>query len=231
MISFPQDDSAYFAHPAMSNSRMTEFKRQLEGNFRLPPITDRASDLGHLFHARLFEPHRYAEVLAECKGIISQKDEWLVQRMAEKGKTHLTYQYMMGNAFTVFEKAVLFTHHSIPFKIKPDARLFGLILDGKSTQTGSYDDFVATFEKYGYWRQAYNYMSGAGADNFIFLGVSKQKTHHVFSVDCHDYQTEIRLAKEEMEWLCAEYLKAEEKARKDEEMRLKLIAILLDVKE
>lgn len=225
----------YFDRPEMSNSRLTAWKWELERGRRneVSHFSDKSKDIGHLFHAALFEPHLYDQILQECKSEISQKELKTLRDMQKSAMKFQTLNAFLTDTCTEFEQEFYGELCGIAFKTKVDAinKNFQAIGDAKSTSTRTLKDFLETFEKYGYWRQAYIYMMITGMPSFYFWGVSKIKPHNVFFVDVSQYPIQMANAAIEVTWLCEQYLLAEEKARKNDELQKLLIELIKGVKD
>lgn len=225
----------YFDRPEMSNSKLTAFKWELERGRRggISRFSDKAKDIGHLFHASLFEPHRYDEVLQECKSDIEPKEFKKLRDMQKSAMSFRTLNAFLTDTNTEFEQEFFGPLCGLDFKVKVDAinTVFEAIGDAKSTVATNLIQFLESCEKYGYWRQAYIYMMVTGIPRFFFWGVSKMKPYNVFFVDVSCYPAQMANAAAEVTWLCEQYLLAEEKARKNDELQKLLIELVNGVKD
>ncbi|MGV3556930.1 PD-(D/E)XK nuclease-like domain-containing protein [Larkinella arboricola] len=67
-------------------------------------------------------------------------------------------------------------------KGKADCDYFDSLIDLKTTSCRKYDSFVASFDKYNYWRQAAYYIHLTGRSQFIFIGIGKTSPYPIFEV-------------------------------------------------
>jgi hypothetical protein len=226
----------YFERPGMSNSKLTAFKWELERGHRGSEGTnfsDKAKDIGHLFHAYLFEPHLYDQILAECVSEIDMKDMKMLAGMKTVSGQFKTLQFFLTHPATKFEEEHYGQLCGLDFKGKMDAinHEMRAIGDGKSTSARTLEQFLESCTKYGYWRQAYIYMMLSGYNTFFFWGISKFKPHNTFFVNVADYPMEMANAAIEVTWLCGEYIKMQEQKVKDAEFRVRVLEILKAVKD
>ncbi|WP_460667149.1 PD-(D/E)XK nuclease-like domain-containing protein, partial [Larkinella knui] len=64
-------------------------------------------------------------------------------------------------------------------KGKVDCLTDEAVVDIKTTSCMKSESFYATFEKYGYWRQAAFYLHLTNLERFMFLGIGKKQPHPV----------------------------------------------------
>lgn len=225
----------YFDRKEMSNSKLTAWKYELERGARegVSFFSDRAKDLGHLFHANLFEPHLYQQVLLECKSEITKKDLKLLRDMRTAALNFRSLRVFLEDLRTLFEQEYFGQLCGLDFKMKADAinEHMQAIGDAKSTAATTLQKFLESCDNYGYWRQAYIYMMLTGMTNFYFWGVSKVKPHNVFFVDVSQYPMEMANAAAEVTWLCEEYIKAQEEKVKNAAFRERVFQILESIKD
>jgi hypothetical protein len=193
----------YHDDPRLSNSKLTAFLRELNGE---PSFfaKEETLEFGRLFHTALYEGAKFQEKdLLTLPANLRPK----FQRMLIAALSSATVRMFVNHPDAVFEKAVFFDLYGVPFKIRPDviipSRKAGH--DAKTTVCSSLDDFVDTFDKYGYWRQAECYKTGAGLTKFFFTGVSKSGNHNTFTVDVSKHADKMRKAKKEVRELIQLY--------------------------
>lgn len=190
----PTED--YFAIDRLSNSALTAFWRELNN---LPSFFAKESTLefGRQLHAAIYEPKVFTlDAIKEWPGA----DRAKFARMLISARNSHVLNFFVNHPSAVFEQATLFDLYGVPFKMKADVtippRKSGH--DAKSTSCPDLDSFVATFDDYGYWRQAEIYRLGAGLTKFFFTGISKVGQHNTFTVDVSKHADKMRAAKKEV---------------------------------
>lgn len=73
--------------------------------------------------------------------------------------------------------------------------------DLKTTACKTYQDFLDSAIKYGYFRQGKTYKLGARLSHFYFIGVSKLPPHPVFILYVNDHPEEEAYAEQELKFL------------------------------
>jgi hypothetical protein len=205
----------YFEIDRLSNSGLTKFWREVQG---LPAFFAKESTLefGQLFHSLLYEPQ--VNVMERVLKL-SPSDAGRMARMLASATQSPIVRHFIMHPEAVFEKVVLFDLYGVPFKMRADVmippRKSGH--DAKTTACSSLDAFLATFDDYGYWRQAEIYKQGAGLKNFFFTGISKGGQHQTFTVDVSKHADKMRNAKKEVRDLVHLY----KTHKKDEILRRK----------
>lgn len=215
----------YYARPELSNSKLSEFKRQLDGS-KKPPITQKSADLGHLFHTGLFEPHLYQETIDRVRERVTDKEIRLIEAMQAAAKKNHSLLFFLNHPKATFETEYYGDLHGIPFKMKADAVIPNAFGDGKSTAAKTLDQFLKSCDDYGYWRQAVIYKYLGKRDKMVFWGVSKAYPHNTFYVDVAQYPEQMAAAELEVENLCKAWVTEREKALVDEKYAQELLTIL-----
>ncbi len=165
--------------PRIANSDLTELKNQLFGkpDFQNSP----AQEFGTRFHDLLLLK---TDVVPTGKGATAQK------RMLDVMRANSLFCRLLRAAQV--ETAQLWEDKStgLPCKARIDMRVPDewLIVDVKTTSARSQQEFVSNCYMYDYDRQAAFYLDGcrqAGgcADQFIILGIQKQKPHNLYVVE------------------------------------------------
>ena len=186
----------YFELDRLSNSGLTKFWREVQG---LPAFFAKEATLefGRLFHSLLYEPQ--VDVMEQLVALPTADAAKLSRMLASARKSPIV-RHFIEHKDSVFEKAVLFDLYGVPFKMRADVmiptRKSGH--DAKTTACSSLDAFLATFDDYGYWRQASIYREGGGLKTFFFTGVSKVGQHQTFTVDVSKHADKMRNAKKEV---------------------------------
>lgn len=169
----------YRSLPRIANSDLTELKNLLFGkpNFQLSP----AQEFGTRFHDLLLLE---TDVVPTGKGATPQK------RMLDVMRADALFCRLIVTAQV--ETAQLWDDEptGLPCEARIDMRVPDerLIVDIKTTSAGSQNEFVSNCYRYDYDRQAAFYLDGcqqAGecADQFIILGIQKQKPHNLYVVE------------------------------------------------
>lgn len=169
----------YRSLPRIANSDLTELKNHLFGkpDFKSSP----AQEFGTRFHDLLLLE---TSVVPTSKGATAQK------RMLDVMWADALFCRLMRSAQV--EMAQLWDDEptGLPCKARIDIRVPDerLIVDVKTTSARSQNEFVSNCYRYDYDRQAAFYLDGcqqAGeyADQFIILGIQKQKPHNLYVVE------------------------------------------------
>jgi hypothetical protein len=203
----PAED--YFAIPALSKSGATDLLRSpahfLARRDR-PMVPTAAMLFGTLVHSMVLEPESVDvlylaspkfdrrtkagkealaefEAQAEGKVVVDMDTFQRAQRTAEAVLTHPTAGPLFkgGNA----EITARWEQHGLPCKARVDYYQGRSIVDLKTTQDASPDEFARSCARYGYHLQAAHYSDGMGRldekhlDGFIFVGVESASPHGV----------------------------------------------------
>lgn len=169
----------YRSLPRIANSDLTELKNHLFGkpDFQSSP----AQEFGTRFHDLLLLE---TDVVPTGRGATAQK------RMLDVMRADALFCRLMATAQV--EMAQLWDDEptGLPCKARIDMRVPDerLIVDVKTTSARSQNDFISNCYSYDYDRQAAFYLDGcrqAGerADQFIILGIQKQKPHDLYVVE------------------------------------------------
>ncbi len=169
----------YRSLPRIANSDLTELKNHLFGkpDFQSSP----AHEFGTRFHDLLLLE---TDVVPTGKGATAQK------RMLDVLRADSLFSRLIASALV--EMAQLWEDEStgLPCKARIDMRIPNdrLIVDVKTTSARNQNEFVSNCYRYDYDRQAAFYLDGchqAGecADQFIILGIQKQKPHNLYIVE------------------------------------------------
>lgn len=201
------ENTDYYARPEMSNSKLTSY---INGGGFGGGISQKAADLGHLFHAGIFEPHLYDETLDRIRDRVTDKEVKNITAMISAAKKCHSLQVFLSNPKAGFETEHYGDLFGIAFKMKADAEVPNAFGDGKSTAARTLDEFLKSFDKYGYWRQAYIYMKLGKKNKMMFWGVCKTAPHNTFYVDAAKYPEKIREAELQVEEYCKKWLKEQE---------------------
>jgi exodeoxyribonuclease VIII len=201
-------NAEYHAHPAVSKSGLDQVRRSplhfwnryLDPNRVIEPPTP-AMVLGSALHARVLEPHLYAdEYIVAPEGIDRRTKEgklrWADFEAEAGGKTVLKAEdaaQIEGMARSVqrhpaarailrlpgkCEQSYFWTDETSGEKCKcrPDWHSDNkqLIADVKTTEDASPRGFIRSVMKYRYYVQAAFYSQGIGAEQFVFIAVEKK---------------------------------------------------------
>lgn len=191
----------YFKIKRCSNSELTQIKRELIG---LPPLiaSQQTLHFGKMMHTRLFEPNKYLPLVTT----LSMTERLMVDVMMKECMKSSMIKSFINNPQTVFEEVHLFEFESVKFKMRLDSRLFKWIGDLKTTSKPTKEEFISSFDAYGYWRQAALYMHGSGATQFTFWGITKSHTKpQLWIVNTKDYPEKMEEAIEEAKLLTLHY--------------------------
>lgn len=165
--------------PRIANSDLTELKNHILG---LPALQQsQAQIFGTRFHDLLLLE---TDVVPTDKGATAQK------RMLDVMRADSLFCRLIEVAQV--EMAQLWDDEttSLPCKARIDMRVpeERLVVDVKTTSARSQNEFVSNCYRYDYDRQAAFYLDGcrqAGecADQFIIIGIQKQKPHNLYVVE------------------------------------------------
>lgn len=194
-------EDKYYTIKRCSNSELTRIWRELQ---QLPAFkaSEAALIFGRMFHLALYQPNKYDERHVD---INSRK---MIAAMIKECRKNFQLNLFCTHPKSEFEQPHFFNFENVPFKCKPDSELFSWISDAKSTSCATKDEFIRTFDDYGYWRQAFLYMFARKANRFTFFGVQK-KFHNpkVFVVNAHDYPHKLKEAEQQAKLLTLHYAK------------------------
>ncbi|PHK23845.1 hypothetical protein VF12_38000 [Nostoc linckia z15] len=169
----------YRSLPRIANSDLTELKNQLFGkpDFQSGP----AQEFGTRFHDLLLLE---TDVVPTGKGATAQK------RMLDVLRANSLFCRLMESAQVETPQLWEDELTGLPCKARIDMRVPDerLIVDVKTTSARSQNEFVSNCYRYDYDRQAAFYLDGCGqagecADQFIILGIQKQKPHNLYIVE------------------------------------------------
>lgn len=197
-------NAEYHAHPAVSNSLLTQISRSpmharayLDGH-RFAPTT--AMQFGTAAHAAILEPARFAAEFKAFDGnlrtkadkeeyrrlselgwsLVSAGDWDAIAAMAIAARSHQTAGPLLSGG--VVEQSVFWTDEEfgVPCKCRPDLwRDDGIAVDVKTTEDASPAGFSRSMATYRYHVQAAHYMAGTGADRFLFVAIEKKHPYAV----------------------------------------------------
>lgn len=202
----------YYAVPLLSNSGLSAFRAKLLGEptFSVAEATLRKGQLVHLATYQPREFERSPEFVSLLPGQVGTAQNRAVinecLKLSGIARSTPLLKMLLRNPAAIVEEDIYCLLNKVPFKIKPDLRIPNHINDLKTTACRTRDEFIACFEQYGYWRQAWLYMEGTGCKNFTFLGVSKTVVGNTFLVSSKDFKKEIREAGKEALELIRLYL-------------------------
>lgn len=210
------NETDYHAHPAIGSSQLKTILKSL-GHFKFEQSQKRsptkAMNFGTCFHLAVLEPKRFKDevvVMPEFKGtgMYAKKDQWLTEN---HGKLILTTEeradamlmlksisrhkvashYLVGG---VPELSYFWTDKEtgIECKSRPDYRRSGgALVDIKTTQDASLEEFSRSVLSYGYHISAAHYLNGVSQvlgqkfEQFILIAVEKTEPYgvQVFEID------------------------------------------------
>lgn len=189
----------YYDIPRCSNSELSRIKRELLG-LQYQPASEATLYFGGMFHKALLEPHKYSI------NDVDTKSAALINAMINEGRKQFMINLFCHHPLTTFEKEYFFDFEGVPFKMKADAILGDWGVDPKTTACKTTEDFIETFDDYGYWRQAAIYMIGANLKRFTFWGFRKSESNpKVFIVNAHEYPKKLNEALDEAKLLTLHY--------------------------
>lgn len=193
------EDSYYSIKDRCSNSELGRIKREILGQ---PPLELKEDTLyfGRMFHTALLEPHKYDPMAVDGKSRL------MIEAMVQSCRKNFHINFFLHSPHSVFEKPHFFDFEGVPFKMKTDNILHDWGTDAKSTACTTHEDFLATFDSYGYWRQAALYMKGENLKRFTFWGVQKNVNNpKVFIVNAHEFPRKLAEGLEEAQTLTLHY--------------------------
>lgn len=173
-------DPQYFAYPALSNSKMSEIKKQITGKSDFFDPAD-AFRFGSLIDAMITEGHRieWAMKLLDDQPIIPTEFETARKMrkafLADRSccdlvfDNNVEYQKVFIRQLEMQSTGVQFT---VLCKCKFD--LSGAVSgDIKSTTAKTLQEFIAACYRFDYFRSRAFYMDIAGTDLDVIIGISK----------------------------------------------------------
>jgi len=182
--------STYFEHPALSNSKISEFEQQLSGNDAYD--STKAYRIGHLVDAVITEFNKLSLIEGTIEGLphVYTKDEisWsLKMRKAFFADPVAAAFFKISTLQVEFYRVVYFEigGQSISFLCK--CKYDGFIYDAefgwdlKSTAATTQAEFEELILRFNYDRAAFFYMHLSSSSRFCIIGVSK-KNYKVFRV-------------------------------------------------
>ncbi len=181
MIAAKMTDAEYFAYPALSNSKMSEIKKGLTGNFDHYDPAD-AFRFGTLIDAMITEGHRieWAMKLLDDEPIIpdefakakSMRKSFIIDRQCAALLVDNNVEFQK-----VFIRELEMKHMDVPFRklCKCKFDFFGGVSgDIKSTTAKTEKEFIDACYRFDYWRSRAFYMDIAKTDLDVIIGISKQ---------------------------------------------------------
>lgn len=175
-------DEQYFAYPALSNSKLTEVKQEIDG---LDSFVNNGNAFffGSLFDAMITEPYRISERNQTFDG--SKVESKLFDDALNKRKIFLKDDFCFNIVYNnnseyqkVFIKDLNITYKGVDFveKCKCKYDIFGTIgCDIKTTAATSYKSFFDACVRFDYFRSRAFYMDLSGHSQDVIIGISKTK--------------------------------------------------------
>lgn len=169
----------YRSLPRIANSDLTELKNLLFGISQ--PAASPAQEFGTRFHDFL---------LMNTQAVPTGKGATATRRMLDVMRANSLFFRLLESGQP--EQAQFWNDErtGLPCKARIDLRVPDekLIVDVKTTSARSQAEFVSNCYRYEYDRQAAYYLDGcrqAGecADQFLILGIQKQKPHNLYVVE------------------------------------------------
>ena len=177
--------------PHISNSLMSDVKRIVLGQ-QLFSGGERFLYFGSELHRSILEPETAMDDFH-----FTDDERLLLDDMYQQGAAHEGIQKALKCAKT---ERILFAdiegvRVKVILDIHNEIKHFGA--DLKSTSCTTEKAFLKTCTKYGYWRQAYIYMSVAKLKSFKFFAMSKKGKCPIFEIDVANYPVQMAAAKRE----------------------------------
>lgn len=149
---------------------------------KMTPSLQRSLQFGTNFHTMCLQPGQPVDVKGYRQTTLMRLAQMVEHTLALHGDLL---------AFCDCEKVVLWQDEEtgLPCKAKIDAIEFddgfptGRLIDLKTTRCGTIQEFEASFESYGYYRQAAYYLRGHEAHTMVFIGVQKESPYSVYWVE------------------------------------------------
>lgn len=201
----------YYSRPEVSNSDLSELKKQLFGGPDYDPTA--AYKFGSLIDAMITEPNLVDEYNLTCNGEQYDKESFEKARQMRKAflKDELCRK-MLSNSVTqkvmiepkqVFNYSISF---SLPVRCKWDLWMPGLNYGGdiKSTVATSQKQFEDVCRHFDYDRQRWWYMNIAGSNQDILIGISKEN-FKIFKLPIRRNDDFFNSGKEKAEFLAFKY--------------------------
>ena len=199
-------EDKYYKIDRCSNSELSRIKRELQGQ-QMYAASEASLLFGRMFHYATLEPRKYDPRHVDMSSRI------LLESMCKTLRSNFQFNLFANHPKTTFEEVVVFNFETVRLKCKLDARLHDWIIDPKSTSTTSREEFIKTFDDYGYWRQAFLYMFACRATRFTFFGVTKSKNNcKLFVVNAHEFPHKLKEAEAEAKLLTKHYVFQKQKA-------------------
>lgn len=140
--------------------------------------------------------------------LVGKKGNWklnIVEKRMRDGmiaslNAHPIIMKVLGQC-PVREKRKLCSIMGIKLHYTADAHGKRIGFDLKTSATTSFEDFLKSAFKYGYFRQGVTYSIPLGLKEFWIAGVSKQRPHTVFPVLIQHYPEFLRYARQELHFL------------------------------
>lgn len=183
----------YYKVPMISNSFLSNYKRQLNG---MAPLANKHSLLfGGGFHTLLLEPEKFDRTL------YTGKDRMQIMDMVKSVKDNLPPEVFEG------KKEHEFYYTQLGFKCKAKMDIVNSVCgDFKTTGYSNAQDFLQSVVDYDYQRQAAWYLDvpaivRKGIDQFVIWGVSKVKPYPVFVYELQRDHPLIEVGREEYKYL------------------------------
>lgn len=176
---------------SISNSKLSEIKRIINGQPAQLDIKQETLDFGTQFHLAVLQPERYdfdADPFAHH-----------VRNMAASVMENVLFSDMLSSPFAKKEHEHYWTCKTTDVKCKGklDLRVFKKVSDLKTTSAKNAEDFKNSILSYDADRQAAFYFDGADAEEFIFVGVQKRWPYKTFTYTLYKDDPKIQRGRDE----------------------------------
>lgn len=202
-------DAEYFAHPAISNSKLTDFQKKITGRQDDFDPTE-AFAFGSLIDAMITEPERVGFGSGTFDGKTA-KDFDVALKMRKSFFANKYCAQIIHSQDVSFQSVFIadrnLEYNGVKFtqqhKCKYD--FYGTISgDIKSTTATTLDQFYTACGYFGYWRSRAFYMDITGKNTDILIGISK-KNFKVFLIPIKRGDNNYNKGRNEYLDLCLKY--------------------------
>lgn len=177
---------------SMNQSGLSQLKIQLCRQ-RFPPTNADYFTTGSAVHDRKLEG-KYDRILTPEQVIDVEGMCGSLNRCIELDRL------LHGAQTEVFVRGKVYGHtmHGTLDILNPPIATIG---DIKTTSTKTFQEFVKSARKYGYFRQAFVYCTLTDIKRFVFIGVRKTSPWDVFTLDTSLFKEDMKYAAQEVKFL------------------------------
>jgi len=137
---------------------------------------------------------------------LTKDEEKKIEGMMKELDAHPVVRKLMSLCPTREKRRKKIRLNGVLVNLTPDANGLTIIIDLKTTACDSFDKFLASCIKYGYFRQGKTYSialraTGLSIKEYWIIGIEKNLPHKVFLVHINEYKEWMTYVERELEFL------------------------------